>query len=103
MIRQDEMAPTRSRRRSYYYSIYGADTTGKLNYPLGKGPCIHDMAKSHADPPSEFVPVGRWVKENYEPNSPIMAVFMTHAVVNSNTTVRMRGVNLVWGSLTTYF
>ncbi|KAF8840739.1 hypothetical protein BDN67DRAFT_968036 [Paxillus ammoniavirescens] len=69
MIRQDEMAPTRSRRRSYYYSIYGADTTGKLNYPL------------------EFVPVGRWVKENYEPNSHIMAVFMTHAVVNSNTTL----------------
>ncbi|KAF9242591.1 hypothetical protein BU15DRAFT_86781 [Melanogaster broomeanus] len=69
MIRQDEMAPTRSRRRSYYYSIYGADTTGKLNYP------------------PEFLPIGKWVKENYEPNSPMMAVFLTHAVVNNNPTL----------------
>lgn len=36
MIRQDEMAPTRSRRRSFYYSFYGADTTAKLGYPVGK-------------------------------------------------------------------
>ncbi|KIJ64454.1 hypothetical protein HYDPIDRAFT_175437 [Hydnomerulius pinastri MD-312] len=69
MIRQDEMAPTRSRRRSYYYNIYGADTTGKLNYPL------------------EFLQVGKWVKENYEPTSPIMAVFLTHAIINNNTTL----------------
>lgn len=36
MIRQDEMAPTRSRRRSYYYSIYGIDVNGKLDFPIGE-------------------------------------------------------------------
>lgn len=40
MIRQDEMAPTRSRRRSYYYSIYGADVNGKLDFPIGEYPLI---------------------------------------------------------------
>ncbi|KAF8555227.1 hypothetical protein OG21DRAFT_928362 [Imleria badia] len=67
MIRQDEMAPTRSRRRSYYYSIYGIDVNGKLDFPI------------------ESVPVGRWVKEHYDPHSSMMAVFMTHAVINNNT------------------
>jgi hypothetical protein len=69
MIRQDEMAPTRSRRRSYYYSIYGADVNGKLDFPI------------------ESLPVGRWAKEHYDPHSPMMAVFMTHAVINNNTTL----------------
>ncbi|KAL4073230.1 hypothetical protein V8B97DRAFT_2023022 [Scleroderma yunnanense] len=69
MIRQDEMAPTRSRRRSYYYGLYGADTTGKLGYPI------------------DFVQVGRWVKETYPANSPIIAVFLTHAIINNNNTL----------------
>jgi hypothetical protein len=34
MIRQDELPPTRSRRRSYY-ATYGPDVHGKLNYPSG--------------------------------------------------------------------
>lgn len=34
MIRQDELPPTRSRRRSYY-NVYGPDVHGKLNYPAG--------------------------------------------------------------------
>ncbi|KAF9220958.1 hypothetical protein BS17DRAFT_786268 [Gyrodon lividus] len=84
MIRQDEMAPTRSRRRSYYYSIYGADTTGKLSYPL------------------EFVPVGKWVKDNYEPNSPMMAVFLTHAVINSNTTLLHQYLSSGYASTSTH-
>ncbi|KAH7885344.1 hypothetical protein F5I97DRAFT_1884682 [Phlebopus sp. FC_14] len=69
MIRQDEMAPARSRRRTYYYSIYGADTTGKLHYPI------------------ESQAVGRWVKDNYPPNSPMMAIFLTHAIINNNATL----------------
>ncbi|KAF8133652.1 hypothetical protein EV363DRAFT_927496 [Boletus edulis] len=69
MIRQDEMAPTRSRRRSYYYSIYGADVNGKLDFPI------------------ECLPVGRWAKEHYDPHSAMMALFMTHAVINNNTTL----------------
>ncbi|KIM65938.1 hypothetical protein SCLCIDRAFT_1211945 [Scleroderma citrinum Foug A] len=69
MIRQDEMAPTRSRRRSFYYSFYGADTTAKLGYPV------------------EFLQVGRWVKETYPVESPIMAVFLTHAIINNNNTL----------------
>ena len=85
MIRQDEMAPTRSRRRSYYYSIYGADVNGKLDFPAGgcsaplQTDCIHVF--------SESLPVGRWAKEYYDPYSPMIAVFMTHAVINNNTTV----------------
>jgi len=42
MIRQDEMAPTRSRRRSLYFSYFGPDTTGKLGYPTGNdSSCIY--------------------------------------------------------------
>ncbi|KAG9315906.1 hypothetical protein JVU11DRAFT_3556 [Chiua virens] len=69
MIRQDEMAPTRSRRRSYYYSIYGADVNGKLDFP------------------ADSLAVGRWIKEQYDSRSPMMAIFMTHAVINNNTTL----------------
>ncbi|KAI5986146.1 hypothetical protein EDD15DRAFT_2389952 [Pisolithus albus] len=68
MIRQDEMTPIRSRRRSYYYSsMYNHDAQAKLNYP------------------SDFVQVGRWVKDTYPADSPIMAVFFTHAVINNNS------------------
>ncbi|KAG6336050.1 hypothetical protein ID866_3023 [Astraeus odoratus] len=69
MIRQDEMSPTRSRRRSYYYNMYSADTTGKLTYP------------------ADFLQVGRWVQETYLVSSPLMALFLTHAVVNNNNTL----------------
>ncbi|KAG1785964.1 uncharacterized protein HD556DRAFT_1434905 [Suillus plorans] len=68
MIRQDEMAPTRSRRRSFYFSYFGSDTTGKLGYP------------------TDFIPVGRWVKERYPVRSAMAATFLTHAVINNNTT-----------------
>lgn len=69
MIRQDEMTPIRSRRRSYYYNIYNNDVQAKLNYP------------------PEFLQVGQWVTETYPPDSPIMAVFFTHAVINNNSTL----------------
>ncbi|KAI6044807.1 hypothetical protein EDC04DRAFT_2932465 [Pisolithus marmoratus] len=68
MIRQDEMAPIRSRRRSYFY-MYNNDIQAKLNYP------------------AEFLQVGRWVRDTYPPESPIMAVFFTHAVINNNSTL----------------
>ncbi|KIN93376.1 hypothetical protein M404DRAFT_948149 [Pisolithus tinctorius Marx 270] len=69
MIRQDEMAPIRARRRSYYYNMYNSEVQAKLGYP------------------AEFLQVGRWVKETYPPESPIMAVFFTHAVINNNSTL----------------
>lgn len=69
MIRQDEMTPIRSRRRSYYYNMYNHDVQAKLNYPV------------------EFWQVGRWVKDTYPSDSPIMAVFFTHAVINNNSTL----------------
>ncbi|KAG0694532.1 hypothetical protein DFH29DRAFT_985243 [Suillus ampliporus] len=69
MIRQDEMAPTRSRRRSLYFSYFGPDTTGKLGYPI------------------DFIQVGRWVKERYPVRSAMAATFLTHAVINNNTTL----------------
>lgn len=69
MIRQDEMTPIRSRRRSYYYNMYNHDVQAKLNYPV------------------EFWQVGKWVKDTYPPDSPIMAVFFTHAIINNNSTL----------------
>jgi len=66
MIRHDEATPVRSRRRIFYsYAPYG--TSGKLSYP-------HDP-----------MPVGRWVKGVYDAKSSVMAVFITHAVLNDNT------------------
>lgn len=47
MIRQDEMAPTRSRRRSYYYSIYSADANGKLDFPLGEYPLTTSSSEQY--------------------------------------------------------
>lgn len=40
----------------------------------------------------EFLQVGRWVKETYPVESPIMAVFLTHAIINNNNTVRITAV-----------
>ncbi|KAF8903160.1 hypothetical protein CPB84DRAFT_1728604 [Gymnopilus junonius] len=66
MIRHDEATPVRSRRRIFYsYAPYG--TNSKLSYPQ--------------DP----LPVGRWAKSVYDAKSSVMAVFMTHAVLNDNT------------------
>ncbi|EGN92146.1 hypothetical protein SERLA73DRAFT_173118 [Serpula lacrymans var. lacrymans S7.3] len=68
MIRQDELAPNRSRgRRSFYNYPYYADHAGKLQYP------------------SDPMQVGRWIKDRYHVRSRVMAIFMTHAVVNDNT------------------
>jgi hypothetical protein len=47
MIRQDEMAPARSRRRSIYFNYYGSDTTGKLGYPQGDDPCAYAITDIH--------------------------------------------------------
>ncbi|KAJ3507525.1 hypothetical protein NLJ89_g6256 [Agrocybe chaxingu] len=65
MIRQDEMAPVRSRRRiSYSYGL--SDSSGKLRYP-------HDP-----------VHIGRWARALFGSRSSVTAVFMTHAVINDN-------------------
>ncbi|KAH7921919.1 hypothetical protein BV22DRAFT_1131886 [Leucogyrophana mollusca] len=69
MIRQDELSPARARRRSFYYNYYGSDASGKLQYPL------------------EALQVGKWVKERYTARSHILALFMTHAIINNNITI----------------
>lgn len=50
MIRQDEMAPARSRRRTVYFSYFGPDTTGKLGYPLGNDSCTYVTTENHNAP-----------------------------------------------------
>ncbi|EIW80954.1 hypothetical protein CONPUDRAFT_137081 [Coniophora puteana RWD-64-598 SS2] len=68
MIRQDEMGPSRHRRRSSYNytGTYIPDGSGKLQYP------------------SDYLQVGKWVKETFSPHSAIAATFMTHASINGN-------------------
>ncbi|KAF4590146.1 hypothetical protein EYR38_009444 [Pleurotus pulmonarius] len=66
MIRQDETAPSRSRRRAFYMYNYANDSANKLPYPN--------------DPLS----VGRWVKTQFGTQSRITAVFLTHAIINDN-------------------
>ncbi|KAF5382555.1 hypothetical protein D9615_002846 [Tricholomella constricta] len=66
MIRHDEVAPVRARRRMQYLSGLWIDSSGKLPYP-------HDP-----------LPVGRWIKTEFGPRSRITSIFMTHAVINDN-------------------
>lgn len=66
MIRHDEVAPVRSRRRMMY--SYGhSEMSGRLRYP-------HDPLH-----------VGRWAKSQFGVKSSVIAVFMTHAVINENS------------------
>ncbi|KAF9463035.1 hypothetical protein BDZ94DRAFT_648521 [Collybia nuda] len=69
MIRHDEITPVRSRRRTHY--LYGpfTDSSGKMQYP-------HDPLH-----------VGRWIKSQFGTKSSVTAVFMTHAVINDNSSV----------------
>ncbi|KAG5648430.1 hypothetical protein DXG03_005004 [Asterophora parasitica] len=66
MIRHDEVAPVRARRRMQHFSTFFADVTGKLPYP-------HDP-----------LAVGRWIKSQYGPRSRITSIIMNHAVINEN-------------------
>ncbi|KDQ62290.1 hypothetical protein JAAARDRAFT_30185 [Jaapia argillacea MUCL 33604] len=68
MIQFDEQAPTRSGRRRYQLYNY-ADVSGRLHYP--------------ADP----LQVGRWIATQFGRDSPVTAIFMTHAVINDNSAV----------------
>ena len=84
MIRQDEMAPSRSRRRNFYpYAVYN-DQSGKLQYPNGACTLTAYAHSRIADVVSDSVQVGRWVRSQFGVRSPVTAVFMTHAVINNN-------------------
>ncbi|THH01557.1 hypothetical protein EW026_g1174 [Hermanssonia centrifuga] len=69
MIRKDELAPARGRRR--FYDAYASyhDTQGKLTYP------------------ADNLAVGRWVRMHFGARSPVTAIFMMHAILNGNSTV----------------
>ncbi|KAG2010178.1 hypothetical protein CC2G_013021 [Coprinopsis cinerea AmutBmut pab1-1] len=67
MIRQDELAPTRARRRWFYTFAY--PDFGKANYP-------HDA-----------LPVAKCILNQYGTRSKIVAIFLTHAIINDNTQV----------------
>jgi hypothetical protein len=87
MIRRDEVTPVRSRRRMYFpHSSYSGDSN-KLHYPLGQfcsfAPTPAFLISSTVDP----LYVGRWVKSYFGPMSSVTATFMTHAVINDNSSV----------------
>ncbi|KAL0579125.1 hypothetical protein V5O48_002857 [Marasmius crinis-equi] len=67
MIRQDELLPSRSRRRISYFSSFT------------------DLGLSIL--PIEYDQVGRWIKSEFGATSSIAAVFMTHAVVNNSSSI----------------
>ncbi|KAF9013286.1 hypothetical protein BDQ17DRAFT_1343128 [Cyathus striatus] len=67
MIRHDEVSPIRSRRRSYYYQAI--DFSGKIHYP------------------HEAMHVGRWARNQFGSRSSVVAIFMTHAIINENYTI----------------
>ncbi|KAJ3536966.1 hypothetical protein NM688_g6761 [Phlebia brevispora] len=64
MIRKDELAPTRSRRRFYETYANYHESQGRLSYP-------HDT-----------VPIGTWVRTHFGPRSAVTAIFMLHNVIN---------------------
>jgi len=69
MIRHDEAAPSRSRRRIDFPWGTLNDSAGKMHYPPN---CLD---------------VGLWLKKRLSPKSAAAAVFMTHAVINNNETL----------------
>ncbi|KAF9533110.1 hypothetical protein CPB83DRAFT_942409 [Crepidotus variabilis] len=68
MIRHEEAVPIRSRRR-HLFSFNPSDFSGRMRYP-------HDA-----------LPVAKWAKTQYGPRSPVVATFMTHAVLNGNGSI----------------
>ncbi|GJE98319.1 hypothetical protein PsYK624_145460 [Phanerochaete sordida] len=70
MIRKDELGPTRGRRRIYdVYPNFEDPAGGKLTYP------------------AENMMVGKWIRMHYGLRSAATAVFMIHAVLNTNLMV----------------
>jgi hypothetical protein len=88
MIRRDEVTPVRSRRRMYFPHSSHSSDSNKLHYPLGQSwfsiPTLVFSILSVSDP----LHVGRWVKSYFGPTSPVTAIFMTHAIINDNSSVR---------------
>ncbi|KAL0961156.1 hypothetical protein HGRIS_006128 [Hohenbuehelia grisea] len=69
MIKQDELAPSRPRRRSFYmYSLY-TESMNRLPYP------------------NDATHVARWVKSQFGVRNRVTAIFLTHAVINENATL----------------
>ncbi|TFK24971.1 hypothetical protein FA15DRAFT_669031 [Coprinopsis marcescibilis] len=66
MIRQDELAPSRSRRRWFYTFSY---ESGKANYP------------------QDALPVAKWALNQFGTRSKVAATFLTHAVINDNNQI----------------
>ncbi|KAK2465335.1 hypothetical protein APHAL10511_002689 [Amanita phalloides] len=66
MIRHDEAAPSRSRRRMDFPWGTLSDSAGKMHYP------------------PHCLDVGNWIKKHLGAKNVAAAVFMTHAVINGN-------------------
>ncbi|KAI0699093.1 Squalene/phytoene synthase-domain-containing protein [Cytidiella melzeri] len=74
MIRKDESAPARSRRRFYEFALY-ADGQGKLQYP------------------ADHMLVAKWIRAHYGVRSGVTAVFMLHSVINGSPVVMQPYLN----------
>jgi hypothetical protein len=89
MIRRDEVTPVRSRRRMYFPHNSHSSDSNKLHYPLGQSwsivPMLPILFLTMPDP----LHVGRWVKSYFGPISAVTAVFMTHAIINDNSSVNV--------------
>lgn len=93
MIRHDESVPVRSRRRNIY--LYSPlDLSGKMRYPHGKFFLRLPWGLRQFSIPPDALPVAKWVKTQYGPRSPLVAVFMTHAVINGNVGVSFHIIDL---------
>ncbi|KAH6912697.1 hypothetical protein BKA70DRAFT_1559177 [Coprinopsis sp. MPI-PUGE-AT-0042] len=68
MIRQDELAPSRSRSRRWLY-VFSCPDSSKANYPL------------------DALPVAKWALSEFGARSRVAASFLTHAIVNENAQV----------------
>ncbi|KAG7088430.1 hypothetical protein E1B28_012423 [Marasmius oreades] len=67
MIRQDELLPSRNRRRMSYFSAYS--DLGLFNLPI------------------DYSQVGRWIKAKFGARNIVTAIFMTHAVLNNASSI----------------
>lgn len=69
MIRQDELMPVRARRRSLW----------------SLGSYMNSLNASQL--PYDSLPVGRWIKDEFGPESSVTAVLMTHAILNNHSSI----------------
>lgn len=78
--------------------MYSAlDLSGKMRYPHGMLLFLSQGSRTISIS-ADAMPIAKWAKTQYGPRSPLVAVFMTHAVINGNGGVSFLIVNRVFSS-----